>query len=64
MTKRPDHLGLVNSSFEQARNQGSEGNAADVTACQEAAEGMDVGDFAENLTSEARPRSTAPARPR
>ncbi|HEX5928944.1 MAG TPA: hypothetical protein VFY48_06090 [Solirubrobacterales bacterium] len=48
----PTTFGLVKQSFEQAQDQGSEGNAADVTACQEAAEGMEVGDFAENLTSE------------
>ncbi len=48
----PTTFGLVKSSFEQAQNQGGEGNAADVTACQEAAEGMDVGDFFDDLTSE------------
>lgn len=48
----PTTFGLVKQSFEQAQSQGSEGNAADVTACQEAAEGMNVGDFVDNLTSE------------
>jgi hypothetical protein len=48
----PTTFGLVKQSFEQAQNQGSEGNAADVTACQEAAEGMNVGDFVGTLTSE------------
>jgi hypothetical protein len=49
----PTTFGLVKQSFEQAQNQGSEGNAADVTACQEAAEGMEFGDFfVDGLTSE------------
>lgn len=48
----PTTFGLVKQSFEQAQNQGGEGNAADVTACQEAAEGMEVGDFISNLKSE------------
>ncbi len=48
----PTTFGLVKQSFEQAQDQGSEGNAADVTACQEAAEGMEVGDFIDDLTSE------------
>lgn len=48
----PTTFGLVKQSFEQAQNQGSEGNAADVSACQEAAEGMEVGDFVDDLSSE------------
>jgi hypothetical protein len=48
----PTTFGLAKQSFEQAQNQGGEGNAADVTACQEAAEGIEVGDFADDLTSE------------
>lgn len=48
----PTTFGLVKSAFEQAQNQGSEGNAADVTACQEAAEGIAVGDFVDNLTND------------
>jgi hypothetical protein len=48
----PTTFGLVKSSFEQAQKQGSEGNAADVTACQEAAEGLEVGDFVDNLSNE------------
>jgi uncharacterized membrane protein YgcG len=48
----PTTFGLVKSAFEQAQNQGSEGNAADVTACQEAAEGIEVGDFADNLAND------------
>lgn len=48
----PTTFGLVKQGFEQAQNQGSEGNAADVTACQEAAEGMAIGDFVENLAGD------------
>ena len=48
----PTLFSIVRSSFEQAQNQGAEGNAADVTACQEAAEGLAVGDFVDDLTSE------------
>jgi hypothetical protein len=48
----PTTYSFVKSSFEEAQNQGGEGNPADVTACQEAAEGVAVGDFADNLTSE------------
>lgn len=48
----PTTYSFVKSSFEEAQNQGGEGNPADVTACQEAAEGIAVGDFADKLTSE------------
>jgi hypothetical protein len=48
----PTTFGFVKSSFEQAQNGGSEGNPADVTACQEAASGLKVGDFVENLTND------------
>lgn len=48
----PTTFGLAKQGFEQAQNQGSEGNAADVSACQEAAQGVALGDLAENLTSE------------
>lgn len=48
----PTTFGLVKQSFEEAQGQGEEGNAADVSACQEAAEGMEIGDFVDNLTSE------------
>jgi len=48
----PTTFGLVKQSFEQAQNQGGEGNAADVTACQEAAEGIKFGDFVDNLSGE------------
>ena len=48
----PTTFGLVKQSFEQAQKQGSEGNPADLSACQEAAEGMDFGEFVSNLASE------------
>ena len=49
----PTTFGFVKSSLEQAQQQGgSEGNAADVTACQEAATGLKIGDFADNLTND------------
>jgi hypothetical protein len=48
----PTTFGFVKSAFEQAQNQGSEGNSADVTACQEAATGLKVGDFVNNLENE------------
>jgi hypothetical protein len=48
----PTTFGIVKSAFEQAQNQGSEGNAADVTACQEAAEGIKVDDFVDDLTDD------------
>jgi hypothetical protein len=49
----PTTYGFVKSGFEQAQQQGgSEGNAADVTACQEAAEGLEVRDFVDNLESD------------
>jgi hypothetical protein len=49
----PTTFGFVKSGFEQAEQEGgSEGNGADVTACQEAATGLKVGDFVDNLTNE------------
>ena len=48
----PTTYGFVKSSFEQAQQGGSEGNAADVTACQEAATGLEVGDFVDELSNE------------
>ena len=49
----PTTFGFVKSSFEQAQQQGgSEANPADVTACQEAATGLKVGDFVDNLTND------------
>jgi hypothetical protein len=49
----PTTFGFVKSGFEQAQQQGgSEGNPADVGACQEAATGLEVGDFVENLSND------------
>jgi hypothetical protein len=49
----PTTFGFVKSGFEQAEQEGgSEGNSADVTACQEAATGLKVADFVDNLTNE------------
>jgi hypothetical protein len=49
----PTTFGFVKSGFEQAQQQGgSEGNPADVTACQEAATGLKVADFVDNLTND------------
>jgi hypothetical protein len=48
----PTTFGFVKSGFEDAQNEGSEGNSADVTACQEAATGLKVADFVDNLENE------------
>jgi hypothetical protein len=49
----PTTFGFVKSGFEQAQEEGgSEGNPADVTACQEAASGIELSDFVENLSDE------------
>jgi hypothetical protein len=49
----PTTFGFVKSSFEQAQQQGgSETNPADVTACQEAATGLKVADFVDNLSND------------
>jgi hypothetical protein len=49
----PTTFGFVKSGFEQAQEEGgSEGNPADVTACQEAASGIEIGDFVDNLSDE------------
>jgi hypothetical protein len=49
----PTTFGFVKSAFEQAQQQGSsESSSADVTACQEAATGLKVGDFVDNLTND------------
>ncbi len=46
-------FGFVKSGFEQAQQEGgSEGNPADVTACQEAAAGFKVGDFVNDLSND------------
>lgn len=50
----PTTFGFVKSGFEQAQQQGggSEENPADVSACQEAATGLNVGDFIDNSSNE------------
>ena len=49
----PTTFGFVKSGFEQAQQQGgSESNPADVTACQDAATGLKIGDFVDNLTND------------
>jgi hypothetical protein len=48
----PTTFGFAKSAFERTtQEQGSE-NSADVTACQEAASGLKVGDLVDNLTNE------------
>lgn len=49
----PTTFGFAKSGFEQAQQQGdSEGNPADVSACQDAASGLKIGDFVDNLNNE------------
>ncbi len=49
----PTTFGFVKSSFEQAQQgSGKEAGSADVTACQEAAEGLKFDDFFEELKNE------------
>lgn len=48
----PTTFGFVKSAFEQAQQQGSGESAGDVTACQEAATGLEVGEFVDNLKNE------------
>ncbi len=47
----PTTFGFVKSSFEQAQQGGSQ-ETGDVTACQEAAAGLEVGEFVDNLSNE------------
>ncbi len=47
----PTSFGFLRSAFEQAQQQGGS-EAADVTACQEAAEGIKFSQFAQNLENE------------
>jgi hypothetical protein len=42
-------FGFVKAAIEEAEQQGGGTNPADVTACQEAATGLEVGDFVDNL---------------
>jgi len=50
----PTTFGFLKSGFEQAQEKGGadESNPADVSACQEAAAGLEIGDFVENLKNE------------
>lgn len=49
----PTTFGIVRSNFEQAEQNGDEETGGgEVTACQEAAAGLEVGDFVENLKNE------------
>lgn len=49
----PTTFGFVKSAFEQAQQQGGEeAGTGDVTACQKAATGLEVGDFVDNLSNE------------
>jgi hypothetical protein len=47
----PTTFGFVKSGFEQAQQQGGE-EGSEITACQEAATGLKVGDFVDNLKNE------------
>jgi hypothetical protein len=47
----PTTFGFVKSAFEQAQQQGGE-EAGDVTACQEAAAGLEVGEFVDDLKND------------
>jgi hypothetical protein len=49
----PTTFGIVRSSFEEASQKGGEeSNSGEVTACQDAAAGLEVRDFIDNLISE------------
>lgn len=49
----PTTFGFVKSSFEQAQQgSGKEASKTDVSACQEAAAGIEFGDFVDNLVNE------------
>jgi hypothetical protein len=50
----PTTFGFVKSGFEQAQQEGggAESNPADVSACQEAATGLKVGDFVDDLSND------------
>jgi hypothetical protein len=47
----PTTFGFVKSAFEQAQQKGGE-ESGDVTACQEAAAGLEIGDFVDNLKND------------
>lgn len=48
----PTTFGFVKSAFERTTQEQGSTSSADVTACQEAASGLKVGDFVDNLTNE------------
>ena len=49
----PTTFGFIKSSFEEAQQEGSkESQTAEVTACQKAAESLDLGEFVDNLENE------------
>jgi hypothetical protein len=49
----PTTFGFIKSGFEEGRQEGSkESQTAEVTACQKAAEELDLGEFVENLENE------------
>jgi hypothetical protein len=49
----PTTFGFIKSGFEEAQQEGSkESQTAEVTACQKAAESLDLGEFIENLENE------------
>lgn len=49
----PTTFGFIKSSFEEAEQEGSkESQGAEATACQKAAESLDLGEFVENLENE------------
>jgi hypothetical protein len=49
----PTTFSFVKSAIEQAQQKsGGQSSSADVTACQEAATGLKIGDFVDNLTNE------------
>lgn len=48
----PTTFGFVKSAFEQAQQQGGQEETGDSTACQEAATGLKIGQFVDNLKNE------------
>ncbi|MDX6653820.1 MAG: hypothetical protein QOH18_521 [Solirubrobacterales bacterium] len=49
----PTTFGFIKSGFEEAQQEGSkESQTAEVTACQKAAESLDLGEFVDNLENE------------
>ncbi len=48
----PTTFGFVKSAIEQAESQGGEESGTDVTACQKAAEGIEISNFVDNLVND------------